>query len=362
MCGRLACTLNKQGLRRSCALARQKCHKKKTCKEEPHQDVVDHKQSPNKHQDKIKTEPVADDEKELTSEDEEPEWVDSEVESLEYKINHNLSPTQTVPCLLKQDGQVVITPMLWGFIPIGHKGTATDHGLSTFNARCEGVLKSPLFRHAFKTGKRCAVLCTGFYEWKTIDGKKQPFFFHLPQEHGVLVDEPCKDEEGKDYHGPRVTPLAGIYHHWVNAKGEKVPNVTIITMNAGKWVSWCHNRMPVVLDTPEKLNNWIDFDRVDAEEAEKMFVEPQVINWYPVKKDFYSAKPDHPLKPIRVGTSMLVPEFLTEWDKHDPAKLVEPPEPGSHKTSVKRASSPLKDSPSKKQATLSKWFGKKEAK
>jgi len=39
---------------------------------------------------------------------------------------------------------------------------------------------------------------------------------------------------------------------------------------------------------------------VDSTEAAKMFEEPNTINWYPVKKDFYSAKPDHPLRPVSV--------------------------------------------------------------
>ena len=134
------------------------------------------------------------------------------------------------------------------------QGTATNHGLSTSNARAEGLQSSPLYGPAFKSGKRCAILCTGFYEWKTIDGKKQPFFFHLPQETGIYVDDQCGSDEDGAYHGPRPIPLAGVFNHWRNAKGQLVPNVAVVTMASGKWLSWCHHRMPVILDTPEKLD------------------------------------------------------------------------------------------------------------
>jgi putative SOS response-associated peptidase YedK len=49
-------------------------------------------------------------------------------------------------------------------------------------------------------------------------------------------------------------PLAGVFNHWRNAKGQLVPNVAVVTMASGKWLSWCHHRMPVILDTPEKLD------------------------------------------------------------------------------------------------------------
>ncbi|XP_065348164.1 abasic site processing protein HMCES isoform X2 [Cloeon dipterum] len=302
---------------------------------------------------------------ECEEEDLEPVWIEPEAESLQYKANHNVTPTQSVPCLMmNEDRRTVITPMLWGFIPAGHKGTATNHGLTSFNARSEGLSASPLYKTAFKSGKRCAVLCTGYYEWKTIQGRKQPFFFHLPQEEDVLVDVNCKEEENEEFRERRVTPLAGIYHHWTNSKGEKIPNVTIITMGAGKWVSWCHHRMPVILDTPEKLNNWLDYDKINAGEAEKMFVEPNVINWYPVRKEFHTSKPELALKSIKLEECSLVPEFLSKWEGLESNVKIEPPEIGKYKSTLKRASSPLNDpsSPSKKQTTLTKWFTKKEPK
>lgn len=49
----------------------------------------------------------------------EPEWLDQE--GAEYKVNLNVTPTQTVPCMYKRDGRTTITPMLWGFIPVNHK-------------------------------------------------------------------------------------------------------------------------------------------------------------------------------------------------------------------------------------------------
>jgi putative SOS response-associated peptidase YedK len=48
--------------------------------------------------------------------------------------------------------------------------------LATFNARSETVDSKPMFRSAFKR-HRCIVPASGYYEWQTTSGGKQPYYF-----------------------------------------------------------------------------------------------------------------------------------------------------------------------------------------
>ena len=59
--------------------------------------------------------------------------------------------------------------------------------MSTTNCRIEGLLESKLFKDPLNKGKRCVVLCDGFYEWKKtqVKGEKQPYFIYFPQSKGV---------------------------------------------------------------------------------------------------------------------------------------------------------------------------------
>jgi hypothetical protein len=99
-------TLNKNELQRSCYYARRRHHELKdegtTVKVEP---AVNSKNAPPD----VKTESDTDD----------CEWL--EQEATEYKVNLNVTPTQTVPCMYKHNKSTIITPMLWGFIPANHK-------------------------------------------------------------------------------------------------------------------------------------------------------------------------------------------------------------------------------------------------
>ena len=56
----------------------------------------------------------------------------------------------------------VVQPMMWGLVPFWHRGSsAKDHGLTTNNARLEGLKESRLYKHAVRHSKRCVIVCDG---------------------------------------------------------------------------------------------------------------------------------------------------------------------------------------------------------
>jgi len=61
------------------------------------------------------------------------------------------------------------------------------------NARADGIEKKPSFRGPFKY-PRCIIPASGFYEWQTRTGSKQPYFVR-PKGGGVFL-------------------LDGIWDHW----------------------------------------------------------------------------------------------------------------------------------------------------
>ena len=82
--------------------------------------------------------------------------------------------------------------------------------------------------------RHCVIPAQGFYEWREEDGKKQPYYFAR--------------KDGK----PIV--FAGIWDY-AEVKGDIVPSFAILTDEPNELVAPYHDRMPVVLEDPEKWLN-----------------------------------------------------------------------------------------------------------
>jgi putative SOS response-associated peptidase YedK len=116
-------------------------------------------------------------------------------------------------------------------------------GNRLINARADTVPDKPSFRSAFKKG-RCLVVADGFYEWKKIGDKKQPYFIRL------------KDD--------RPFGFAGLAEHW-RRDDKVIDSATIITTDANPLMASIHDRMPVILPR-ESYGLWLDPEFKDKEE------------------------------------------------------------------------------------------------
>ena len=105
------------------------------------------------------------------------------------------------------------------------------------NARGETVAEKPLFASAFR-GFRCLVPASGFYEWKTVAGRKQPYYV-FPEEAPLFG-------------------LAGMVLLW---KGER--SIALITTAPNELMRRIHDRMPVIL-AREDYGAWLDPANQDA--------------------------------------------------------------------------------------------------
>lgn len=138
----------------------------------------------------------------------------------------NVSPSQEVPIVRLEDDSRVLRGFQWGFTL--HAGK-TEKEL--INARAETVDEKPTFKKAFRE-RRCLVIADGFYEWRTLAGKKQPIYFKL--------------KDGTPF------AFAGLWTE--NKDGET--RCLHITTTANELVRPVHNRMPVILRSDAE-DDWL---------------------------------------------------------------------------------------------------------
>jgi putative SOS response-associated peptidase YedK len=145
-----------------------------------------------------------------------------------------VAPTDPLPVVRydTKDHQHSLDVMRWGLIPIEKD---IKIGFSTFNARAEEIDTKPAFREAFWQ-RRCLVPVDNFYEWKKVDGGKQPYAIGL--------------KDG------RVMAMAGLWETWRSPTGERIRSFTIVTTVPNELRARLHNRMPVVLK-PEARPRWL---------------------------------------------------------------------------------------------------------
>jgi putative SOS response-associated peptidase YedK len=136
----------------------------------------------------------------------------------------NLAPTQLHPVVLERNGEAEIELQSWGLIPPWEPEFKTR--ISTINAKSETVFESRLYRGPVRK-HRCIVPISGFYEWKKIGDRKQPYAISLK-------DEP-------------ILSLAGIWEAWHAGGPDERHSFSILTAQADPFMSEIHTRMPVIL-------------------------------------------------------------------------------------------------------------------
>lgn len=158
----------------------------------------------------------------------------------------NVAPTQEHPIIISQSPNQMLM-MRWGLVPFWAKDPKIGNRL--INARAETVATKPAFRTSIKR-KRCLVPATGFYEWKSLDAGKVPYYVHL------------KDDS--------VFAFAGLYDAWTNPDGEKLMTFTIITTTPNAIMGKIHDRMPVMLDREDE-SLWLTKVPLPDQELKRIF-------------------------------------------------------------------------------------------
>jgi len=97
-----------------------------------------------------------------------------EISEVNFPPRFNIAPTQPAPVVrLDTAGDREGAVMRWGLIPHWMKKPPT--GTQLINARAESLTEKPAFRDAFRR-RRCLVPADGFYEWRSTNGRKRPYY------------------------------------------------------------------------------------------------------------------------------------------------------------------------------------------
>lgn len=140
---------------------------------------------------------------------------------LVYMPSYNIAPTQDVVSVVSWESSVQLMP--WGFSGI--------KGNRIINARLESLGTKPTFNQLVDK-HRCIVLADGFFEWKTVSGKKQPYYITMANR------EPFA--------------FGALYNT------EESPKVTLVTTQALGSLTELHHRMPLILKV-EQARQWIEY-------------------------------------------------------------------------------------------------------
>ena len=184
-----------------------------------------------------------------------------DLEFPELNPRFNIAPTQSVVCVRQdQTGSKEVVTLRWGLVPFWAKDLKI--GAKMINARSETVASKPSFRNAFKK-RRCVVLADGYFEWKKIEGAKQPFYMTTENEGAFC--------------------MAGLWESWTDkSSGEDVETCTVLTTDSSESLSTIHDRMPVVID-PQDRELWLDNSNFDTTQLQALC--------RPAPDDFFETKP-----------------------------------------------------------------------
>ena len=168
--------------------------------------------------------------------------IDEVLRMFDVAPRYNIAPTDTVLAVRAgRDRDRRPAALRWGLVPPWANNVSM--GARTINARAETLLERPAFRDPFQE-KRCLILADGFYEWRKLPTRRQPYLIRL--------------KSGAPF------AFAGLWDHWKTKKQEPIESCAIITTEPNELTTMLHDRMPVILP-PHVYDVWLDPDMRDVD-------------------------------------------------------------------------------------------------
>jgi putative SOS response-associated peptidase YedK len=143
----------------------------------------------------------------------------------DFSPRHNIPPGTDIPVVRQSpEGRRVLHLLRWGLVP--HWAQDAASGARLNNARGESVAAKPSFRDGFRR-RRCLIPASGFYEWRTDGGSKQPYYI------SAADGEPLA--------------LGGLWESWRAPDGGILRTACVVTTGPNALMEPIHERMPVIV-------------------------------------------------------------------------------------------------------------------
>lgn len=140
-----------------------------------------------------------------------------------FKSSYNISPSNYVMCLyLNEENELEIEAMKWGMV-VQHLNSLM------FNSRDDTVEVYSMYSKM----KRCVLVANGYYEWKD---KNSPFY--------ITNNE-------------KTLFIAGLFQQCFDDLGLDHKEMTVITRDARKEISFIHERMPILLKDIDQVTEYL---------------------------------------------------------------------------------------------------------
>ena len=166
---------------------------------------------------------------------------------INYQTQNLIRPNDPI-LVIKNEGRIKTTFMLWGFISPWIKDPFDKKKPRPFNARSETLEEKKLFRSSWKH-KRCLIPSSGFFEKNYLIRKQNCETFWL----------------------------GGIWSKWISTDGVELESCCVLTTEPNELVKPLHHRMPVIIPNGYE-QQWIE--QVKDEDELKGLL-PIMMGWSP---------------------------------------------------------------------------------
>ncbi len=154
------------------------------------------------------------------------------------RLSYNIAPTQHAYVVTDDDPRH-LQYLTWGLVP--HWSEDCKNAGRLINARREGIEAKPSFKVPIRK-RRCLVPADSFYEWRKEGRGKIPYRIILKSDELMM--------------------FAGVWDIWYK-DGFELRTFSIITTDANADMADLHDRMPVLLTTPEQQRHWLESEDLD---------------------------------------------------------------------------------------------------
>lgn len=177
---------------------------------------------------------------------------------------YNIAPGSRVLLLNQREGTLCLDPVYWGY------GPEWWNKPPLINARVETAATGRMFKPLWQHG-RAVVMADGWYEWKRIGNKKQPYFIYPASGKPIFFAAIGK----------------APYHQASGKEG-----FVIVTAASDKGLVDIHDRRPLVLRA-DAIPDWLNpaTHPAQAQEiAHDASLPAEAFSWHPVSASVGSVK------------------------------------------------------------------------